>query len=127
MKYSILSILILFSTSSMASSQPPVRLSVPLLEGRPAPFSGLLITEDHALQCITDSAAVDRLSVEVAARTQELSVSSSLRDLFIEEQRKRIEELSAESWWDKHGTVFMFGVGLVLGILSVSLAAGLSS
>lgn len=114
---------LLFSSVSLA--QPP-RLSVPLLEGRPAPFSGLLITEEHALQCITDSASVDRLTLELAARTRELEVSSSLREQFISDQAKRIQELSSESWWDKNGNVFMLGVGLLLGIVASSLVVGLA-
>jgi len=116
--------ILMFPSSVLAQ---PFRLSVPLLEGRPAPFSGLLITEEHAIQCVEDSASVERLTVELAARTQELTLSSSLRDTFIEDQRDRIRELSKVSWWDKHGNVFMLGVGFLLGIISVSLAVGLSS
>jgi len=120
-----LAVIFVLIFSSLTFAQPP-RLSVPLLEGRPAPFSGLLITEEHALQCITDSASVDRLTLELAARTRELEVSSSLREQFIEDQAKRIQELSSESWWDRNGNFFMLGVGLLLGIVASSLVVGLS-
>jgi len=101
------------------------QLSVPLLEGSSAPFDGLLIDENSALQCVEDAAAVDRLTVELSARTRELELTSSLRDRFIDEQRARIEELSRRSWWDENGNIFMLGLGLLLGVAASALIAGL--
>ncbi len=113
------------TTPSVADGD--LRLSVPLLEGDPAPFDGLLISEADAIQAIEDSAAVSRLTVELAARTRELELSSSLRDQFIEEQRTRIEELSQTSWWDQNGNVFMLGLGLILGVAASALVVGLAA
>lgn len=103
------------------------RLSVPLLQGTRSPFDGLLIDEESALQCIEDAAAVDRLTIELAARNRELELSAALRDQFIGEQRTRIEELSRRSWWDENGNIFMLGVGLVLGVAASALVVGLAN
>lgn len=103
------------------------RLSVPLLQGARSPFDGLLIDEESALQCIEDAAAVDRLTIELAARNRELELSAALRDQFIGEQRTRIEELSRRSWWDENGNIFMLGVGLVLGVAASALVVGLAN
>ena len=119
---------LLLVSSAVAQTVPPVpnvSLSVPLLEGRPAPFSGLLITVAHASQCIEDAVAVTRLTVELAVRTTEMSTSSALRDVFIDEQRTRIAELSATSWWDDNGNIFMLSLGLILGVTASALIAGL--
>lgn len=131
MSRTLVIVILLFSFVSTLVAQdlpssPPTQLSVPLLEGSPAPFSGLLVTEENALQCITDAASVERLTVELAARNRELEVSTSLREEFITEQRQRIVELSSRSWWDEHGTVFMFSVGIVLGVFVTALIAGLA-
>lgn len=101
------------------------QLSVPLLQGRSAPFTGLLISESSAAQCIEDAASVDRLTVDLAARTRELELSSSLRDQFISDQRDRIQQLSQRSWWDENGNVFMLALGVVLGVAVTALIAGL--
>lgn len=103
------------------------RLSVPLLEGSPAPFSGLLITERHAAQCIQDAAAVARLQVESSVRSRQLTLSSSLYEAYIENQRKQIRNLRQTNWWDRNGTVFMFGVGLILGVVSSAVLVGLAT
>lgn len=121
-----------FSLSSTALAQErtatsEIHLSVPLLQGTPAPFTGLLVSEADAIQAITDAAAVNRLTLELAARTRELDVSSMLRDAFIEEQRVRIEQLRAHSWWDDNGTIVMFGVGLILGVAASALVVGLAN
>jgi hypothetical protein len=121
------------TSTTSTTTTPPVssdsggsfQLSVPLLQGRPAPFTGLLITESSATQCIEDSASVDRLTVDLAARTRELDLSSSLRDQFISDQRDRIQQLSQHSWWDDNGNVFMLGLGVILGIAAAALIAGL--
>ena len=105
---------------------PSVQLSVPLLEGSPAPFSGLLITEDHASQCIEDAAAVSRLRVETNVRTRQLSLSTHLYEAFIEDQRERIRGLLQTSWWDRNGTVFILGVGIILGVVGSALLVGLA-
>jgi len=110
-----------------AESSPEFRLSVPLLEGSLAPFDGLLIDENSATQCIEDAAAVDRLTVELAARTRELELSSSLRDQFEADQRTRIEELGRRSWWDENGNIFMLGLGLILGVAASALVVGLAN
>lgn len=119
-----------FASSVHAQERTPtsdVHLSVPILQGSPAPFSGLLISEADAIQAITDAAAVNRLTLELAARTRELDVSSMLRDAFIEEQRTRIDQLREHSWWDDNGTIFMFGVGLILGVAASALVVGLAN
>ena len=117
---------LLLPSSSFAQSVPETRLSVPLLEGSPAPFTGLLISEEDAIQAISDSAAVSRLTLELAVRTRELDVSASLREAFIEEQRARIDQLREHSWWDDNGNLFMFGLGLILGVAACALVVGLS-
>jgi len=93
------------------------QLSVPLLEGRPAPFTGLLISEAAAGECIEDAAEVDRLRVETRVRLRELEVSAQLYEEFVGEQRSRITALSQYSWWDENGALFSLGVGLVLGVV----------
>lgn len=113
------------AVAQQSGSQTSFQLSVPLLEGSSAPFDGLLIDENSALQCVEDAAAVDRLTVELSARTRELELTSSLRDRFIDEQRARIEELSRRSWWDENGNIFMLGLGLLLGVAASALIAGL--
>ena len=135
----LLSFLIVFGSVNVAAQdtapEPEVaaedsgsfRLSVPLLEGMTAPFDGLLIGEDDVFQCVEDAAAVGRLTIELAARTRELELSSSLRDQFIAEQRTRIEELSRRSWWDENGNIFMLGLGLILGVAASALVVGLAT
>lgn len=124
-------LLLLLSSVCSAQDEEPqearLELSVPLLEGQVAPFTGLLITESHAVQCIEDAAAVDRLTLEVSIRTRELELSSTLRDAFIAEQRTRIEELSRRSWWDENGNIFMLGLGLIVGVAASALVAGLAT
>jgi len=115
------------SRADSAESSSEFRLSVPLLEGSLAPFDGLLIDENSATQCIEDAAAVDRLTVELAARTRELELSSSLRDQFEADQRTRIEELGRRSWWDENGNIFMLGLGLILGVAASALVVGLAN
>jgi hypothetical protein len=110
-----------------AEERSSYQLSVPLLQGSPAPFTGLLISEADATQCIEDAAAVERLTVELAVRTRELELSNSLRDQFIAEQRARIDELSQRSWWDENGNIFMLGLGLVLGVAASALVVGLAT
>lgn len=126
---SLLALLLVFQALPVSAQEEDTNyeLSVPLLEGMTAPFSGLLVTEDHALQCVEDAAAVERLTVELAVRTRELAVSSSLRDQFIAEQRARIEELSRRSWWDENGNIFMLGLGLILGVAASALVVGLAT
>lgn len=113
------------SPATTSDSSGSFQLSVPLLQGRTAPFTGLLISESSATQCIEDSASVARLTVDLAARTRELDLSSSLRDQFISDQRDRIQQLTQHSWWDDNGNVFMLGLGVVLGIAAAALIAGL--
>jgi len=127
-----LSLLLISSTAysqedTPAPSGSSVQLSVPLLQGTPAPFSGLLITEDHATQCIEDAAAVSRLRVETSVRTRQLSLSTHLYEAFIEDQRERIRGLLQTSWWDRNGNVFMLGVGIVLGVVGSALLVGLAN
>lgn len=117
---------LLLPSSSFAQAVPETHLSVPLLEGSPAPFTGLLISEEDAIQAISDSAAVSRLTLELAVRTRELDVSASLREAFIAEQRNRIDQLRERSWWDDNGNLFMFGLGLILGVAACALVVGLS-
>ncbi len=118
--------IVAFAQETQHEASEDFQLSVPLLEGQPAPFQGLLITESDAFQCIEDAAAVERLTVEVNVRTRELEVSSSLRDQFIAEQRARIEELSRRSWWDENGNIFMLGLGVILGVAISALVVGLA-
>jgi len=115
------------SRAAAQDSSPSVQLSVPLLEGSPAPFSGLLITEDHATQCIEDAAAVSRLMVETNVRTRQLSLSTHLYEAFIADQRERIRGLLQTSWWDRNGTVFMLGVGIIIGVVGSALLVGLAN
>jgi len=115
------------SSNSTTSDTSVPQLSVPLLQGTPAPFSGLLITEGHATQCIEDAAAVSRLRVETSVRTRQLSLSTHLYEAFIEDQRERIRGLIQTSWWDRNGNVFMLGVGLVLGVVGSALLVGLAN
>jgi len=85
-----------------------------------------LITESDSIQCITDAAAVDRLSVETRVGTRQLSLSTHLYEAYIEEQSKRIQNLLRTSWWDRNGNVFMLSVGIVLGVVGSALLVGLA-
>lgn len=112
---------------TLSAADPEMHLSVPLLEGMVAPFTGLLISEADATQCILDAASVSRLTIELAVRTHELDVSTTLREAFIAEQRARIDQLRERSWWDENGNIFMLGLGLILGVAASALVVGLAN
>jgi 7-cyano-7-deazaguanine synthase in queuosine biosynthesis len=100
---------------------------VTLLEGRPAPFSGLLIDADAAEQCIEDAAAVDRLTVELAVAQRVLQQSTTLYEQHINEQESRILQLSTTSWWEQNGNIIMLTLGLILGVVGAAVVVGLAN
>lgn len=107
------------------SVEGPLQLVVPLLEGSPAPFSGVLMPEADFRLAIEQDAAADRWEREATAFQTQLRVQESLYEAFIGEQRDRIIELSEQSWWDENGALFMFGVGTALGVVISALIVGL--
>lgn len=104
-----------------------LRLVVPLLEGSPAPFSGILMPEADFRLAIEQDAAAERWEREARVFELQLETERSLYEAFITEQRNRINALSERSWWDENGTLFMFGVGLVLGVVVSAVIVGLAT
>ena len=101
-------------------------LSVPLLEGTPAPFSGVLMSEPDFRLAIEHDAAAERYRGEVAVLSAVIEARKVIYEAFIAEQRARIDDLLATSWWDDNGAVFMFGAGLVVGIVLSAVLVGLA-
>ncbi len=120
-------LLLFFLIPSFALAQDGPRLTSPLAEGSPAPFSGILMTEEDFILSLENDAAVPRLTQENSLLRSQLQLEARLYEEFIEEQRSRIDSLSTESWWDKNGTWFMFGLGLVLGVAGSAVIVGLTT
>lgn len=103
------------------------QLVVPLLEGSPAPFSGILMPEADFHLAIEQDAAAERWQSEARVFERQLETERRLYEAFIGEQGDRINELSQQSWWDENGAIFMFGVGVVLGVVVSAIIVGLAS
>ena len=102
-----------------------IQLSVPLLESQPAPYTGILFPESRAIQCAEDAASSISLRVQLDARTRELSTTTTLFQDHIKDQDALILDLSTTSWWDTYGTMFSFGVGMILGLTASILIVSL--
>tara|TARA_R100001132_G_C3271933_1_gene94020 strand:+ start:2367 stop:2627 length:261 start_codon:yes stop_codon:yes gene_type:complete len=85
------------------------------------------MTEEDFILSLENDAAVPRLTQENSLLRSQLQLEARLYEEFIEEQRSRIDSLSTESWWDKNGTWFMFGLGLVLGVAGSAVIVGLTT
>lgn len=103
------------------------RLVVPLLEGSPAPFSGILMPEADFRLAIEQDAAAERWQSDARVFERQLEMERRLYEAFIEEQSNRINALSGQSWWDENGALFMFGIGTVLGVVVSAIIVGLAS
>ena len=103
------------------------RLVVPLLEGNPAPFSGILMPEADFRLAIEQDAAADRWQQEARVFERQLETERVLFEAFITEQRNRINELSEVSWWDENGALLMFGLGTALGVVVSAIIVGLAT
>lgn len=112
---------------SSGEAESSFRLVVPLLEGNPAPFSGILMPEEDFRLAIELDAAADRWRNEARAFERQLETERRLYEEFIGEQRARINELSEYDWWDENGNWFMLGLGLILGVGVSALIVGLAS
>lgn len=95
--------------------------AVPLLKGSPSTEDGVLISPRNAAEAALNAAEAERLRTEnqVLVRTHalELSLHSSYQKILENEN----EKLKKKSWWDKHGSTTLFGVGLTTGV-ALSLA-----
>jgi hypothetical protein len=114
------------STVYGQDEQEEFRLVVPLLEGSPAPFSGLLVSEADFRLAIERDAAAERWEREARVFERSLETERILYEAFITEQRDRINELSERSWWDENGALFSFVLGAVLGVGVSALIVGLA-
>ena len=116
------------ATDSESASEPgQFQLVVPLLEGTPAPFSGILMPEAEFRLAIEQDAAAERWQIEARVFEHQLETERLLFEAFIEDQSSRITSLLEQSWWDENGNWFMLGLGLVLGVGVSALIVGLAA
>lgn len=121
-----LCLLVLLPSRSYAQERQS-NFGVVLIEGLPAPFSGLLIDAAAATQCIEDAASVARLTVELAVSQRVQQQSSDLYVRHIQGLESRVLQLSSTSWWDQNGNVLMLTLGLILGVVGSAVVVGLAN
>lgn len=123
---------VLILSPSLASAQEAddsgeFRLASPLVEGSPAPFSGILLSEDDFRLALELDARASRWEREARVFQQQLEVERRLFEDFISDQRNRINELSEQDWWDENGNWVMLGLGLVVGVVVSAVLVGLAA
>jgi len=79
------------------------------------PFTGNLVTNEKAACLIAIKAARDRLRKELD--TERLSIAT--RKIINDAAYKNLAEQTRRSWWDRHGTAFMFSAGAAVGMAIV--------
>lgn len=99
----------------LATSRVHVHESVPILEGDPAPFDGVLVDENRAIQAVQDAAEVNRLRVEVSAQQNILDLTERTYTERLSEQN---DELNKTRNWLRFAFPAGLVVGLGLGLLS---------
>lgn len=93
----------------------------PILKGTTSPEDGLLISPRNAAEAALNAAKAERLAIENKVMTNTHNTELSLRDTYQKILEEENKELKKKSWWDKHGSSTMFGIGLAAGI-AMSLA-----
>ena len=109
------------------NSSREFQLASPLLQGQPAPFSGILLGEDDFRLALRLDAASQRWEREARVFERQLETERRLYEAFISEQRARINQLSERSWWDENGALLMFGLGTALGVVVSAIIVGLAT
>lgn len=93
----------------------------PILKGTASPDDGLLISPRNAAEAALNAAKAERLNIENKIMKDTHNTELSLRDTYQKILEEENKELKKKSWWDKHGSETLFGIGLAVGV-AMSLA-----
>jgi uncharacterized protein YciI len=88
----------------------------PIVKGAAAPKDGVLMSPRQVAEAALDAAQAEKL--ETANRVLSNTRNTELK--LLNDNQKRLEgelaQCREKSWWDKHGTATMLGVGVLTGI-----------
>jgi len=90
------------------------KLVTPVLEGKPAPFTGLLVPEGKFNQLMESKLANDDLKGKLQIQT---NLTQNLEDIYL----KRLDEATKPPKWYQTGE-FNFWLGFALGVVATGAA-----
>lgn len=119
-KFVCLSICLFFLSSAIANPlfDKFKLISVPILKGDIAPYSGILFDEKSVIQIIKDKNDLLYLQTITSLKEESWSEKEKIyKQSFVDLQKDRDKwiDKSKRGWWEQNGTAIMFIFGIITG------------